>query len=497
MSSSKSWQKPVNKVVFKPVPPYDLFYQLTYLSAMASAGLTRTKLFELAASAASISSDYFKGVNTLVAEFRFDYAEACRRVGIKAKSTNMRSFLLRLSDALRSGEPMSDFLSREAEAQSEEYGSRYERDLESLKQWTNAFSSITISVALIIIIQVISSMIYSMNQMMMMGLVFTGVAMSSLATWIIYRSAPQEQMVVPPRLGSVEQRRAISRMRLLVPIGVASSALMMLLGIELGYILIWAAILMLPIGRAAMVSDGLRRKKDEEFATFLRSAGGMATASGATINLALTRLDLSSFPNLEADIERLSTRLEARVDPVVCWHKFGMESGSKLISSVADIFFSAIQMGGEPERVGYLCSLFVAKATQLRARRRLTAGTFSGLITVMQAAVAGLMVFVLAIVTSFASLIGEIMPETDAAQSGTGAPQMSMGMAQFSQSELAFLSTLTVSMVLMLAFVSATAIIVSDGGYRFKVAFYMAMTIFISGVSMVFVPPLVSGIVAI
>ncbi|MFN8565423.1 MAG: type II secretion system F family protein, partial [Anaerolineae bacterium] len=122
-----------------------MFYQLTYMSAMASAGISRSKTFEIAARAKSSASPYFEAVNTLVDEFRYDYPDACRMVGVKGKSENIRSFLLRMSDALRSGEPLSDFLAREAEVQGDDYRNEYERSLENLKQWTNAYSSITIT----------------------------------------------------------------------------------------------------------------------------------------------------------------------------------------------------------------------------------------------------------------------------------------------------------------------------------------------------------------
>ena len=95
--------------------------------------------------------------------------EACHDIGLKSKSENIKSFLLRLADALRSGEPLAEFLAREAEVQSEDYENKYERDLEGLKQWSNAFSSIIMSVSLIVIIQVITSMIYSMNPTVMGG----------------------------------------------------------------------------------------------------------------------------------------------------------------------------------------------------------------------------------------------------------------------------------------------------------------------------------------
>jgi archaellum biogenesis protein FlaJ (TadC family) len=138
--------------------------------------------------------------------------------------------------------------------------------------------------------------------------------------------------------------------------------------------------------------------------------------------------------------------------------------------------------------------LFTAKTAQLRAKRRLTAGTFSGLTTVMQAVVAGLMVFVLSIVTGFATMIPKLVSAGDAMQQ---APSMSIGMANFSPSDLQFLTSMTIFMIVALAFVSAAAIILCDGGYKPKAALYLAMTIFISGVSMIVVPPMVAGILKV
>lgn len=495
MSSSTSSRKRVNKISFKEVSPFDLFYQLTYMSAMAAAGISRSKTFELAAKSSTVSAEYFASINRLVDELRFDYPEACRRVGTQAKSDNIRSFLLRLSDALRSGEPLSEFLNREASVMDADYENQYERKLESLKQWANAFSSIVISVALIIIIQVISSMIFSLDFSVITGLVFAGTLLSGFSAWIIWRSAPQEIMTVPAALGSAEQKRSKKLFRVLLPLGLALAVSLYMLGLAMGWVLVFFALFLFPIGVASLLSDKRRIKKDEEFSTFLRSTGSMATSSGSTLKEALQRLDLSSFPTLQPDIERLSKRLQARVEPHRAWHSFGLETGSQLISEVADIFYGAIHIGGDPERVGYVCSLFAARTTQLRAKRRLTAGTFSGLTTVMQAIVAGLMVFVLSIVENFAEMVKTIMPDSDAAAQGQ--QQMSLGMAEFSAGELQFLSTITVSMVVVLALVSAAAIILSDGGDKRKVAFYLGMTVLISGLSMILVPPMVSGILTI
>lgn len=494
MSSSKSSPKHENKNFFKPVSPFDMFYQLTYMSAMAAAGISRAKVFEIAAQSRSGAAIYFAAVNTLVDEFRYDYPEACRIIGLQAKSENMKSFLLRLSDALRSGEPQAEFLAREAEVTSEDYENGYERDLEGLKQWSNAFSSIVMSVALIIIIQVISAMIYSLNSTVMIGLVSTGMIMAGFGAWIIYRSAPREVMTVQSSIGSPEQRKAMSLFRMLVPGSVGLAVILGVVGVPLGFVLILAAIVILPVGIISFQGDKKVTKKDVEFSTFLRSIGGMATSSGTTLKQALTKIDLSSFPYLQADIDRLSTRLQALVEPAACWHKFGLDTGSRLISEVSDIFYGAIKIGGDPERVGYLCSLFAAKTTQLRAKRRLTAGTFSGLATVMQSVVAMIMIFVLSIVKNFSDMVTTLMPRNPDALEG--APSMSLGMAQFTAEDLQFLTAITVVMILTLGIVSASAMIFSDGGHKLKITLYLAMLIFICGVSFLVVPPMVAGILA-
>lgn len=494
MNSSKSSPKHANKVSFKPVPPFDMFYQLTYMSAMAAAGITRSKTFELAARSRSLAAVYFEAVNTLVDEMRLDYPEACRRVGNQAKSENMKSFLLRLSDALRSGEPLAEFLAREAEIMGEDYQNHYERNLESLKQWSSAYSSIVISVALIVIIQIMSSMIYSTDLGVMSGLVFTGGMMSGFSAWIIWRSAPQEVMTVKPSDGSPEQRRAMQLFRMLGPIALMAVVVLAVIGVPTGMVLVVVSASLLPVGIIANRSDKKTRKKDVEFSTFLRSTGGMATSSGTTLKESLTKIDLSSFPTLQEDIQRLSTRLQALVDPALCWHKFGLETGSKLISEVVAIFYSAILIGGDPERVGYLCSLFTAKTSQLRAKRKLVAGTFSGMTAVMQAVIAMIMIFVLSIVQNFAALVSTLMPTDEAAVEGQAS--MNLGMAQFTPAELQFLSSITVAMIVILAMVGAAAIILTDGGFKLKFAFFLALTIFVSGISFFVVPPMVAGILS-
>lgn len=493
MTSSRSLPKRSAKSFskFKDVSSFDLFYQLTYMSAMAAAGISRSRTFELAAQSNSPAAHYFEAVNLLVDELRYDYPEACRTVGEKAHAEDVRTFLLRLSDALRSGEPLPGFLAREAQVQGDNYANSYERDLESLKKWSDAFSSIVVSVALIVIINLVSTMIYDVGIGLIVGLVITAVVMGFFGAWVLSRAAPQEVMVVASAEGSAEQRRTRQLFIILVPLIVITGLILALLGVGREWILMITSLFLLPLGILSFLGERKIFKKDEEISSFLRSLGGMATSTGTTLKGALNRIDISSFPVLEPDIRRLSMRLQALVSPTVCWKRFGRETGSQLIKEASNIFYEAVRLGGDPEKVGYLCSLFASKTALLRAKRRLVVSTFTWLTIVMHVTVAGLMVFVLEVLNNFLRLMETVItPE----QSEIAAETLATPLASFSPIQIQFLDYMTLTMVVLLAVVSGMAIIASDGGYKFKLTFYLAVLLFMSGLSFWIVPPVVAKI---
>jgi flagellar protein FlaJ len=414
--------------------------------------------------------------------------------GEQTKSDEVRSFLLRFSDALRSGEPLKTFLAREAEVQAKNYENAYEQELEALKKWSDAFSSIIISVALIVIINLVSTMIYSMGVGMMAGLVATAIVMGFFGAWVVSRSAPREIMTLSSATGSIDQRRTLHLLKILGPIAITVAVGMILMGMHRGLVMAAVGAVCFPLGLAGNRADKIISKKDEEFSSFLRSLGGMASSTGATLKEALNKLDLSSFPTLQPDIEMLRIRLQALVNPQVCWRRFGRETGSMLTSSVMDIFYEAVKVGADPERVGYLCSMFASRTVQLRSKRRGVAASFSWLTLVMQGTVGVLMVFVLEIIVNFMQLMQTaVTPETlDAAAQNFAAP-----LGSFSAADLQFLQIMTTTMVILLAVVSAAAIIASDGGYRFKFVYYLSMLMGVSGASFWFVPPLVARILTV
>jgi len=480
-------QKRIAKALSEGVSSFDLFYQLTYMSATAAAGIGRNRVFRLARELPNPAAQYFRAIHGLVEDMRFNYPDACRAIGEQVNAANIKYFLLRLSDSLRSGEPLAPFLAREAEIQGENYANEYERNLESLKKWNDGYTSITVSVALIVIINMVSAMIYSMGAATMLMMVMTAGAACFGVAWILGRAAPQEVKSVSLAEGSKKQRLARKLFRILAPVTVMACLVLALLRVEAGWIMILASLLLAPIGVVILIAEGKVDKKDAEVSAFLRSIGGTATSRGTTLKDALDHIEIDSFPTLELDIQRLGWRLKAFVKPPLCWQTFGTETGSKLIEQATGVFFEAVNLGGDPEQAGLLSSLFSIKATMLRARRRGVAATFTWLIVIMHGILTALMGFLLGIIYQFTATLENALTALEQSEHST---TMSIETLAFSLPDVSFLEQLTMGMVVLLALINAFAAVSSEGAHLLKMFFYLSILLLLSGVGLLFAPSL-------
>ena len=490
MKSSPSSRKRNAKSYFEEISGFDLFYQLTYMSATAGAGISRSRVFQLARRLACPPARYFKEIDELATNLRYNYPDAVRLVGERAKAEDLKTFLLRLSDALRSGEPLPGFLTREAIVQGDHYANIYETELESLQKWTDGYTAITVSAALIVIMNMVSSMIYNVGAGVMALLVMVSVAGTFGIAWIMFRSSPQEVMNVPLAQGSKEQRLSRKLFFILMPATVIACAALMLLKVSMGWVLIVAGVLMFPIGLVTVIGDGKTSKKDDEISAFLRSVGGTATSRGTTLKEALANMKIDSFPTLESDIKMLGLRLSSFGKPDLCWKTFATETGSKLAEQATGIFTDAVGLGGDPEKAGGLTSMFAMKTAMLRAKRRGVAASFSWLIIVMHAVLAGLMVFLLGILQQFAIKLNEAMASVGEGGDAMGAMGLK-NMFSFNAPQLQFLEQITIGMILMLAAINAFAIVATEGSHLIKMTLYFSILLALSGILLLIGPSLV------
>lgn len=502
MSFFKFWRKSKETKSFKTSPKrkkeridpdkmgVDLFAQLTYMSAISDAGVGRSQLFEYASSLPYSCNRYFEQVHFLAKELHYDYARACRTVGQSIKEEEMRGLLLRFSGSLSSGESETGFLHREAQAQAETYGSQYERDVETLKKWTDAYVAMVVASVIVVIVAVISMLMLDFGLPFLMFLIGTMVTVTILGTWLVYRVAPHEVKTHSLSTKSPEQVRARAWLRVLLPACLLSCVALFAIGTSPAWFLIVPSLVILPVGLLMRRDDKKIDRRDRDLPSVVRALGGVTSAVGTTVTDALNKIDQRSMGNLAPDIGRLRALLSAGVSPDLCWHRFVAESGSEMVRRTVQIFWDGIQLGGEPERIGLYSSLFSMKVVLLRAKRSLVASTFSWLVIPLHIALTALLVFILQIMEIFQSTLANIQ---DVDITGVAAiPATPFG--GYSPDETSIFVWLVAIVVLVLTAANAFAPKAAEGGHPLKLLYNLAIMALISGANFLLVPRLVDMI---
>ncbi|MCC6455439.1 MAG: hypothetical protein IT328_10880 [Caldilineaceae bacterium] len=460
------------------------------MSAIASSGIARNRIFQMASILPKSPAPYFERIQLLVQKMGYDYSKACNSVGLGLKSEVMASLLLRMGTAFTSGQQERDFLSEEALITGQIYEKEYERDLASLTKWTDAYAAITVSSTLIVIINMTSSLIQTMGDALLLGLVLTAAFSTAITGWVLSRAAPKEEIDLFTEEGPRAQRMALKLRYYSIAAALLACSLFWLLGLSTGWILVICALIILPLGIFSILAGQEIDRKDREFGPFLRSLGSMAVSTGTTISEASSRIDLSSFPALEGDLTRLRRRLAAAIDPELCWHKFAAETGSKLLGETVKVFNDGVKLGADPDVVAFLAADFSSRTIMLRAKRKVTASTFTWLTVIMHGVVAGLMVLVFEIVRNFVLLLQEATANLD-----PGSADVSQfAMPMFSTPNVEFFRVMVVAMIILFSIINAYAVNVTDGGHKTKIAFYLSLMLMLSGACMIFLPSVVEGI---
>jgi len=443
----------------------------------------RNQIFERAANLPCSSAAYFKRIELPRTTLTYDYARACHLVGESADQEEIKGLLLRFSSSLISGEPESEFLSREARAQADSYENEYGRKLETMKMWSDAYVSLILSAVLVIIIGIVSTMIWQIETALIVGMAFIAIISTGIGVWLIYLMSPKEIMVLN-WAGSREQKLARKLFRLLIPIAVAVSAVLLIMQVDMGWALMIVAAIVFPVGFFMSRDHKKVLKRDAEVGVFLRSLGGVCSALGTTVGAALARIDLDSLNVLRNTVKRLHTRLLTGINTKLCWSKFIDETGSELANRSVGMFYDTIDMGGAAGQAGYQASLFASRISLLRSRRATVSVPFNWLCIAMHGSVVLLLVFITEVIMAFAGMVAtaeEAMPEM------SGSASMS-SFTSFNVSGLELMSSLVIPLVLIFTIANAITPSLADGGSWYKIFFNLGITAAISGASLIFLP---------
>lgn len=468
---------------------FDLITQLTHMSAVATSGISRDRLFEGTASLHYSTSKFFRRVHRVAQRLSYDYSKACEVVGDAIKNDSVQNLLLHFATALSAGEPEEEFLERETEVQLELYGKKYERDIESLRKWTDAYVALMVSTTLIIVISLVSMMIYPMDPMALYAMAFVVFCVTAAGSWIIFTVAPHEVKTHRLKRRSAEQQRMESiGIVIITALGPVMTAVALYFSLALAMII--GAIMLMPIGYIAFVDDGKVSRRDADLAAFLRALGSVMGAVGTTVTEGLNRLNRRSLGAMEPHVRRLYVRLNNDISPDLTWARLAGETGSELVTRCVRIFHEGIKLGGDPAAVGALAAAFAQKVTLMRATRAMVANTFVFVVIPMHAALLGILLFVTEVVRVFGTKINDVQ-----AQSLDSDLVQEAGVSNailYSAPDMQFITILVSLTIIMLTVSNAFAPYAAGGGHRFKIFIYASVMMLISGIAMFVVPEMVN-----
>ena len=479
----------------------DMLFMLTYMASIATGDIDRGQIFKFASEQKEyLVSIYFKRVHTLAVKLGYEYAKACKSISNKAKYAVLKDFLGRMASAMASGEPEKDFLRNELATMENIYSNKYERDIEALKKWTDGYTALLISTTLIVMVLLLSTMLYPIGNIHKMAFMtgFLLFFICAVGIFFIYQAAPCDKLVHSLKKGSKEQKIIRKLTIILLPSGIISMGVLFYLGIDAGYILITAAVFIAPIGVMGLVNDNKINKRDAAFPSFIKTLGSLAGTMGITTDYAVEHMDRETVGYLESLVNKLHASLSLELRSGIIWEKFIRDSGSELINRFTRIFNDAVHLGGDPAKIGNIVSSSSLAIILLRMRRKTVSSSFVGLIIVLHAAMAGLLVFIIEILNAFSNMLTVMMTDSNLSDGQSLMGETSgMGLnilGSTGASDLAFLYNFTIVSVIILTLANTVVLKVVDGGGNYKLFFYGAIISAVSGLVLIVVPIITSGI---
>ena len=163
---------------------------------------------------------FFRQVYLMTKRMGFEYSRAFRLVAKKAKAENITNLLLRFVGAINSGVSEVDFLLEEAKVEAEAYNSTYPWSIGTLSKWADAYAALLVSDTLVVVVAMISSVLSQLGNSFLLILTFAMVFATAFGVYIIYRTAPAEDIVYQNRRRPKHRQMSKRLLVIGLPVGV-------------------------------------------------------------------------------------------------------------------------------------------------------------------------------------------------------------------------------------------------------------------------------------
>lgn len=339
----------------------------------------------------------------------FDMDKSCEVASRLTPVEYLKDFILRLSQTVKLGEDVSKFLAREYSAFMMVYVSLYERARVKLRRFSEAYSAIFSSTILLCAILAFTAMLWSTTFNTLMILIPSVAITYAIFIFAYYVASPVNRLVPEARYGRIAKLLRIERIAniaLLPAMSVTAlmGALQVIPTTTVSLILASIGALLLLIGSFGMRYTERIKRMDERFPDFISMLSTSISVAGASLLTVLREISRIDFGPLNTLMSRMRARLEANVDPKICWKLLQEEANSRLINTHVDMFVDAVDMGAHAGNVGDLLSKSSLTILDLRRRSREAAAFIKGIALPLQPALCAVFGLIIAILFGFMNI---------------------------------------------------------------------------------------------
>ncbi len=453
----------------------DLLYLVTHMYSASTGRPPHEKLFMLnniSGKGYGVYSLTLNRIANLAKRWGYGFAIATKIQAKKVFNPIFRDFLIRLSEAINVGEDLEKFLLMEQQTMIVSYEADYARVLEATRILLGIYSA-SISSALFINVNLmlIAVLFFGGIITILASFIGTCLALASLV-YLIRRSLPKQDITHDMKINMPERRLYIYS--LLASIIIASIVSILIINIyrNPSYFLISFGIFMIIPGIIGRRIENKIRNIESFFTVFIRSLG-LAFATLRNYAESLKSILRTDFGELTKHLRRLYSRLRNGVDRNVAMYFFIGETGSECVRRGMDIFYDAIEAGGDPSKVGEVLSITIQKLINLRKQREQIARAFQGVIYILHILTVALAELVFTLVILFQQLLQAM---------GT----MPIEILPTSYIDPNIITIVKMLLIFIITMLNALAIQFAKGGFTGSVWMHVSILSILSGATMIF-----------
>ncbi|MCH7967179.1 MAG: flagellar assembly protein FlaJ [Thaumarchaeota archaeon] len=450
----------------------DFVYFVAFLYCISTGEIGPVELFKTGKdSKYGKYSAAFQEVFRLGVGWSFGLASACEMIGKKVSENDddpLKLLLIKLSQVIKLGDDLQIFLRDELKNATNTYSIKYNANLESQKLFSEMFYTLMSTSAFMISANSIMSMLMGFGdagQIMIVSMMGIGAGMAVFVAMMFFMF-PRDILAYT---NDTVEKKFRKKIYLAVGASIGLSSVLLISGVM-------PAVLAVGLGGIPLLYPGMIAKRSESkitgylewYPTFILHFGQLYATVGA-MGQALQAVTRTNFGVLQSFIIPFKNRIKNRIDQVVAFELFSLETENHIIANGNSIISTSLNKGANMNLVGNIVSDITKKINELRGKRAQNASTFQ------------LVIFILHILSL--SIFG-LMNKLTEMFNGLADGDLSNAAFDLSPIDPALMNTLMPTLLIMTSVISGFAIKIIEGGIYKTVLFHIGILIVIGGIAM-------------